>query len=45
MVMSKNVNSDISKDLPIERLPAVQEVVVGNSKIFSAEQFVVKPTV
>ena len=37
MVMSKNVNSDISKDLPIERLPAVQEVVVsnpvGNSKI------------
>lgn len=49
MVMSKNVNSDISKDLPIERLPAVQEVVisnpVGNSKIFFAEQFVVKPTV
>ena len=49
MVMSKNVNSDISKDLLIERLPAVQEVVVwnpfGNSKIFFAEQFVVKPTV
>ena len=49
MLMSKNVNSDISKDLPIKRLPAIQEVVVsnpvGNSKILFAEQFVVKPTV
>ena len=38
MLMSKNVNSNISKDLPIERLPAVQEVIVsnsvGDSKIF-----------
>ena len=49
MLMSKNVNSDISKDLPIEHLPAVQEVIVsnpvGDSKIFFAEQFVVKPAV
>ena len=49
MLMSKNVNSDISKDLPIEHLPAVQEVVVsnpvGDSNIFFfAEQFVAKPT-
>ena len=47
--MSKNVNSDISKDLPMERLPAIQEVIVsnpvGDSKIFFAEQFVVKPAV
>ena len=43
------MNSDISKDLPMECLPAVQEAIVsnpvGNSKIFFAEQFVVKPAV
>ena len=39
MLMSKNDISDINKDLPIERLPAVQEVIVSNPVGYSKDIF------